>query len=433
MRSVQGRFGEIVLADTNLPEITEKRLLKPLTDEGRAAIDNAFAAVKGNREVWDALLLGAQYGDAGIGSDAAAFRKLYPFSPALVATLVALSQALQRERTALKVMTELLVDRRDTLRVNDLIGWPPSSTPGAARRAARPAQAQAALPSRPHPLHPEAAPHPAQPQRHHRRSGGWTPSVPARRQAGQDGAARRAGPGSAGPAQPHRRQAARAELRLDHLADPRLRAADRAQPAQPGRRRRRRAAPHQDPDPVVSLSCTPSTTTSCSTWSPRTRPPPPASGSSSSGSWSPPRWGSPAPRGSSVSCCIPDWRGRRHTVQVKFGNVRDPDTMPVSALIATGEAWRVIIDYPFDPQGYERVADRARIERLERGSRTVFWLPYFLTDELMGKVGQLARINYLLGNGTGDRLNSLAADWPSPTGSRAGSTSSSARPNCAAR
>ncbi|MCG5464096.1 hypothetical protein MED01_002259 [Micromonospora sp. MED01] len=55
---------------------------------------------------------------------------------------------------------------------------------------------------------------------------------------------------------------------------------------------------------------------------------------------------------------------------------------------------------------------RARIERLERGSRTVFWLPYFLTDELMGKVGQLARINYLLGNGTGDRLNSLAADWP---------------------
>ena len=30
MRSVQGRLGEIVLADTNLPEITEKRLLKPV-------------------------------------------------------------------------------------------------------------------------------------------------------------------------------------------------------------------------------------------------------------------------------------------------------------------------------------------------------------------------------------------------------------------
>src|SRR5205814_9887342 len=29
MRSVQGRLGEIVLADTNLPEITEQRLLRP--------------------------------------------------------------------------------------------------------------------------------------------------------------------------------------------------------------------------------------------------------------------------------------------------------------------------------------------------------------------------------------------------------------------
>ena len=108
MRSVQGRLGEIVLADTNLPEITEKRLLRPNDDAARQVIDDAFAAVRGNRQVWDTLLLGAQYGDAGIGSDAAAFRKLYPFSPALVATLVALSQALQRERTALKVMTELL-------------------------------------------------------------------------------------------------------------------------------------------------------------------------------------------------------------------------------------------------------------------------------------------------------------------------------------
>ncbi len=97
-------------------------MLKPTSGAARQQLDQAFAAVRGNRSVWDILLLGAQYGDAGIGSDAAAFRKLYPFSPALVATLVALSQALQRERTALRVMTELLVERRDTLRVNDLIG-----------------------------------------------------------------------------------------------------------------------------------------------------------------------------------------------------------------------------------------------------------------------------------------------------------------------
>ncbi len=122
MRSVQGRLGEIVLADTNLPEIAERRLLKPVSEEARRTIDAAFVAVREKREVWDVLLLGTQYGDAGIGSDATAFRRLYPFSPALVAALVALSQALQRERTALRIMTELLVNRRHTLAVNDLIG-----------------------------------------------------------------------------------------------------------------------------------------------------------------------------------------------------------------------------------------------------------------------------------------------------------------------
>src|SRR5262245_43697881 len=49
------------------------------------------------------------------------FRKLYPFSPALVQTLIAVSSVLQRERTALKVMMQLLVDHRDTLRVGDIM------------------------------------------------------------------------------------------------------------------------------------------------------------------------------------------------------------------------------------------------------------------------------------------------------------------------
>ena len=49
------------------------------------------------------------------------FRKVYPFSPALVQTLVAVSSVLQRERTALKVMLQLLVDQRDTLKVGDIV------------------------------------------------------------------------------------------------------------------------------------------------------------------------------------------------------------------------------------------------------------------------------------------------------------------------
>src|SRR5262249_5684792 len=49
------------------------------------------------------------------------FRRVYPFSPALVQTLIAVSSVLQRERTALKVMCQLLVDQRATLQVGDLV------------------------------------------------------------------------------------------------------------------------------------------------------------------------------------------------------------------------------------------------------------------------------------------------------------------------
>ena len=54
-------------------------------------------------------------------ADRAMFRAVYPFSPALVQTLVAVSSALQRERTALKIMFQLLVEQRDTLKLGDLV------------------------------------------------------------------------------------------------------------------------------------------------------------------------------------------------------------------------------------------------------------------------------------------------------------------------
>lgn len=48
--------------------------------------------------------------------NADAFRKLYPFSPALVEALVALSNTLQRNRTALRLLTEMLVEHLDWAR-----------------------------------------------------------------------------------------------------------------------------------------------------------------------------------------------------------------------------------------------------------------------------------------------------------------------------
>jgi len=411
-RSVQGRLGQIVLADTNLPEITEKRLLKPHDEAARAVIDRAFAAVRGNREVWDTLLLGAQYGDAGIGSDAAAFRQLYPFSPALVATLVALSQALQRERTALKVMTELLVSRRDTLQVNDLIGvaalFDPLVLHGELPDRPKLKQLfQAARETYLHKLRPLLL------SRH-----GIAEAQAAGHEQFQvdDKLVKTLLLGALVPEVPalHNLTAAKLHaLNFGSITSPIV-----GYENQIVLDRLRRLADDagelhlsDGPDPVISLTLSavdydklldlvPHNETATGVLQQLVRELVCA------------ELGLASPDGTFGELQHPrPWRGRQHFVQVRFGNVRDPDTMPESALLATGDTWRIIIDYPFDP-GHRRNEDFARIEQLALGPRTVFWLPFFLTDDSMARVALLAKTNYLLGTGgTGDRLSMLAADW----------------------
>jgi hypothetical protein len=110
----QGRFHTITLEDRNLPAIAEKRVLRPQSDAARSELDAAFEqSVKIREQVMNTLLTSE--------GDKAMFRKVYPFSPALVQTLVAVSSVLQRERTALKVMLQLLVQQRDTLKVGDIV------------------------------------------------------------------------------------------------------------------------------------------------------------------------------------------------------------------------------------------------------------------------------------------------------------------------
>ena len=113
-----GRFDVITLEDRNLPEIAHERLLKPVNGEAAAAIAEAFdSTTRLRRDVWDALL-----GTEGTtGADLESFRASYPFSPAFMDTLVHVSSALQRSRTALKLMRQILVDHRDDLRLGELV------------------------------------------------------------------------------------------------------------------------------------------------------------------------------------------------------------------------------------------------------------------------------------------------------------------------
>jgi len=110
----EARFGSpIELSDTDLPTIAEQRLLLPKDESARAAIDSAFTrATAINATALQTL-----------GSEASQqdFRKVYPFTPAVVDVLVAASGLLQRDRTALKVMRELLVAHRDTLELESVI------------------------------------------------------------------------------------------------------------------------------------------------------------------------------------------------------------------------------------------------------------------------------------------------------------------------
>lgn len=111
----EGRFHTITLEDRNLPVIAQRRLLKPKDAGAKAEIDDAFNRMdKSLRDDVQNILL-TQKGDRET------FRTLYPFSPALIQALVALSSALQRERTALKVMLMLLVDQRETLELGNSI------------------------------------------------------------------------------------------------------------------------------------------------------------------------------------------------------------------------------------------------------------------------------------------------------------------------
>ena len=103
----------IELPDSDLPTIASVRLLSPKTQADKETIDAAFERASTMRsEAMQVLEAGASIDD---------FRKVYPFSPAVVDVLITASGLLQRDRTALKVMRELLVNHRATLELESVI------------------------------------------------------------------------------------------------------------------------------------------------------------------------------------------------------------------------------------------------------------------------------------------------------------------------
>ncbi len=108
------RFSTITLEDRNLATIARRRLLKPKSEAARQLIEAEFAGINrlGN-SVIDTVITSK--------SDREQFRELYPFTPALIEILVAVASSLQRERTVLNIMAQILVQARNRMRLGELV------------------------------------------------------------------------------------------------------------------------------------------------------------------------------------------------------------------------------------------------------------------------------------------------------------------------
>ena len=404
------RFDKIELGDDNLPHIAQARLLRPRDEAARETLDASFRALDRRPAVWDVLLDGVGRGEDtdSHGSDQESFRRTYPFSPALVATLRAVAGALQRERTALTVMQRVLVAQRDTLAVDDVVPvgdvydhvvqGNEALTPDLERQysAARRLWSEKLRPAV---------------LREHRVSEDEADALPPDHAARRDERlAKTILLASLVPAVPALRNltASRiAALNLGSVVSP---VPGVEAPTVLGKLRQ-----WQTSVPEITLS-----------------------GDSANPTVSlrlaEVDWEGVVERARSIDTegqrrqtlqeLVRDalglgaatemvtrrsvvWRGTRREAEVVFGNVRSARDLPDDAFRPVGDAWRVVVDHPFDEAGHGRRDDVARLEGLRSGgatSRTVAWLPLFLSEERMRDLGTLVVLDHLLG-GTGARYD----------------------------
>ncbi|WP_131786019.1 phage resistance protein [Protofrankia symbiont of Coriaria ruscifolia] len=390
----EGRFGSVKLSDNNLPVIASKRLLKPRSAEARAQIDTAFTAMDQVRQDIRSALMTAH-------ADRQAFRLTYPFSPAFVETLVALSGALQRERTALRVMQQLLVDQRNTLALGQLVpvsdlfdvlvanDEPISGELGALWRNAQKVYAEIRrLILESHGLVEEAVGTVPPTHAVHRDDriaktlvlAALMPEVSSMRDltarkivALNHGYIRSMVPGQETGAvlQVVRQWAARLgtvqltgddaspliSVRLDGIDIEGV--LDNAKGADSDGTRRQAARTLVFEALGASKEVTLDRVTTYTTI----------------------------------------WRGTRRGVELVYGTIRDPGDLGDSMFVPTHGGWRVAFGFPFDEEGHSPVEDLDRAGRLRgvRPARTICWVPRHFTAHVERDLGRYVRLQYALG------------------------------------
>jgi hypothetical protein len=387
------RFHKVELHDRNLPRIAAKRLLTPRDEAARQQLDAAFTELQRNRSDVLSVLLTAD-------SDPESFRLTYPFSPAFMDALVAASSALQRERTALRVMLQLLVDRRDDLMVGDLVSvgdlfdiLKEGDEPFAddLRRAFD----QARDLYRDH-LGPRLE------DEHN----GDTSSPGFR---ADDRLIKTLLLASLVPGAASLRELDVARLTaLNHGSIVAPFAGGEKQIVLAKLRRWAASVPAlkvgaDQQNPTVAIRLTGVDVEAILTKAEQVDNPGVRRQLVKRLVFA--ELGIPA-----TGTLLPEehrvlWRGTWRTVDVVFGNVRDEGELASDALQAHGERWKVVLDYPFDAPGHTPDEDVERVERWrsERApSRTVCWIPAFFSSSLQSQLKKLVLIDHVL---EGERLD----------------------------
>jgi len=399
----EDRFHTIRLEDRNLPAIAEKRILKPRSEAARIEIDQAFRETQRVREEVRRVLLGSE-------ADEAMFRQVYPFSPALVQALIAVSSVLQRERTALKVMVQLLVEQRDTLELGQLV--PVGDLFDVIAEGDQPFSDDMRI-------HFENA-----------KKLYFQKLLPLLE--GEHGA--RAEELRARPPEDPAGRAFRADDRLvktlllsalvPEVETLRSLTGSKLSALNHGSIR----APIQGQEGQLVLG-------KCRNWASRVGEIKIGEGMNPTISVQVTGVDTEAilARAENVDnvgarrAKIRDlvfgqlgirfeeglfqereisWRGTRRRVQVVYGNVRE---LPDESLRASGSDWKVVIDFPFDAEGRTAADDHARVaEFRERGesTRTVCWLPSFLSLRAQDELGTLVKLDHIL---AGERFDQYAS------------------------
>ncbi len=391
------RFDTVRLEDRNLPAIVSERVLKPKPGAENKIAD-AFARVESGKQAEKETLLDS----AGVtGASWEDFRAVYPLTPALLNVLADLSGALQRERTGLKLLQEMLHRRRSDMRLGELIPlgdlWDVLSD-GAGEAFTDRLREESEAAAR---FYRKAR---AYLQNKHNGTdnpqfraddrivktlllAALTPNVPALRSLTGDRLAAlndgylRSRVASAGSRVVARLQEMRGEfgeLRSDDGENPTFWL----------------VLSDLDVEPLLDAVGEQDSLGARRVW---------CKGA---------LWEQLGIRdgGEFISEHEVVWRGTRRTAEFLFGNVRDSQELP-DQQFGPSVAGRVrfVLDYPFDQPGHSPADDAARVTTLRRegvDEPTLVWLPHHFSAQRSAQLGRLLKIRYLLDR---DRLEDYAA------------------------